>query len=320
MKRKWICAVGMMLVLSLPGCAGAASDNNGNLQITESAIDNAASEKSTSEKSTSEKSASENLSSENSASEEVDSEEEATEILSSEKEASEKEASEKEALEKASEQVPAEEPQKVVLKDGWYTPVLDFYYELLLQSGTDPETEEDYSSGVWEIMNSHLAPEALESVGFRLEDLDGDKVEELMLFAIDERKDGIAFGSNLLALYDLVDRKPTKLADGWSRNSYTALGDGRFYYFGSAGAMYSMFGFYGLYPGSEGFECSDFYFTYEKDPGNWDTIGYFHNTIGEWNPESSEELEITEEEFWELEEELSAGKVALEVTPFSAYR
>ncbi|MGN0341848.1 MAG: hypothetical protein ACI4DO_03555 [Roseburia sp.] len=180
--------------------------------------------------------------------------------------------------------------------------------------------EEDYDPaegeiGVMEAIAGMESSEALSSVGYTIQDVSGDGIPELL---IGEVENLYGPGNSIYAGYTIVDGEPCLIFEGWARNSYQYMGDGEFYYYGSGGAMYSIFGTYTISPDGTSLICNDYYFTYEKDE-SFTEIGFYHNTSGDWDTSVSEELDVTDEEFWGIETELESQVEGIELTPFSQY-
>ena len=73
-----------------------------------------------------------------------------------------------------------------------------------------------------------------------------------------------------------------------------------------------MFGEYVL--SAEGkLESKDYYFTYEKDE-DFTEIGFYHNTAGDWDPKVSEELDVSEDEFWAISDALARNTAEMRHT------
>lgn len=193
-------------------------------------------------------------------------------------------------------------PYKQVLNDLW-----------LIVNGLAPEEfYPDGSMGVREA-SAVYGSGAPECIGFSLKDMTGDGTPELLVGTVDNEEPSL--GSNLYAVYTLTPDGPFCTLSGWDRNAYYLAGNG-FFYSGSGGAAYSVFGSYllsgdGLYP-----ICTDYYFTKEKD-GDPETIGYYHNTTGYWDTDVSEEM--TADEYWQRYDEMSAEIVSASLIPFAKH-
>ena len=142
-------------------------------------------------------------------------------------------------------------------------------------------------------------------VGYAIEDLNADGVPELIL--------GPADGSSIYALYTGSGSEPVLLLEGWARNYWQYLGGGRFYVFGAGGVSYNMVGTFVLPRDGRELVCEDFYFTYELDE-IFEEFGVFHNTEGLWDTSVSEQLDMTYDDLWALDEEWSAQAQPLDLT------
>ena len=201
--------------------------------------------------------------------------------------------------------------------DRAYQEVLDRYYALLTDDSADGSGEGEI--GVWE---ARTCPgdtgSALDSVGYALEDMSGDGVPELLIGAITRRDGQLAYGSEIFALYACADGVPALTFEGWARSRHYTMGGGAFFYQGSGGAMFSLFGAYALAPDGSRLVCEDLYFTQEKT-GTPEEIVLYHNRTGSMDPAESEELAIPEEQFWQLEAALESRVREIALTPFSQY-
>lgn len=191
-----------------------------------------------------------------------------------------------------------------------YRDVLDRYYTLLTDGSGEGEM------GVWEAKLYPLQATALDSVGYALEDISGDCVPELLIGAIARQDNQLAYGSEIFAMYTCVNGEPTLTFEGWARNRYCTMGEGTFFYQGSGGAMFSLFGTYTLTPDGTSLVCDDLYFTYEKS-GNPEKVALYHNQTGSMEPAESQELSIPEEQFWQMEAELESRVREIGLLPFS---
>ncbi|MBR5382155.1 MAG: hypothetical protein IK136_05985, partial [Oscillospiraceae bacterium] len=196
--------------------------------------------------------------------------------------------------------------------------VLDECYDVILH-GYDWETEYAYlPTGLMEMANWADGLYLPGAVGHVMQDLSGDGVPELLVGTVpDEEAEvvekGVVFGG-----YACRDGEVVMFLDGWARNSYEWLGGGRFLNFGSGGAMNSGFGTFGLTKDGTELVCEDFYFTDAKNGTDWE-IGYYHNTTGAWDKAVSEELDVTDDDFWAVMEDMIGGYDQLPMTPFSRY-
>lgn len=184
----------------------------------------------------------------------------------------------------------------------------------------DPDARTDFAPGemgLFEVANA-LGAEAPDTVGYVLKDIDGNGVPELLI-GVFEKPDSAYTKNELYAVYTCKESTPVLLLEGNSRNAYSLMDNGSFFYFGSGGAIYSMFGEFALADAGT-LTSKSYYFTYEKNEDGSE-IGYYYNTDGEWNPAASQELELkSEDEFWAIEEQLAAQTVTLQDTRFAQLR
>ncbi len=200
-----------------------------------------------------------------------------------------------------------------------YAPVLDETCDLIYNGFSEDDRFEFVAPGVMDMANWMEKDELLKTVGYHIEDLNGDGTAELMIGTIPDKSSEVQTEGDIYGGYTLADDKPVSFLEGWSRNMYQWLGGGRFYYYGSGGAAYSAFGTYHLEPGKSTLTCEDFYFTDTKD-GSLDEIVPYHNTTGKWDASASEELNLTQDEFWKIDSEFTSGIQTMDMTPLADYR
>lgn len=147
---------------------------------------------------------------------------------------------------------------------------------------------------------SIYAEEAFELLCYQYQDLNGDNIPELLIGVSVNQPDTYARNQIYLA-YTVVDQVPTQIIASNYRNSYSLFSDGTFGQFGSAGALYSIFGEYSLSQDNK-LVCTDYYFTHEID-GDFENIGVFHNQTGNFDVASSNQDAMTPDEFYEYQEE-----------------
>lgn len=173
-------------------------------------------------------------------------------------------------------------------------------------------------AGVFEQIYIKKVDEALESIGYSIQDISGDGVPELLIVIVSEKEDNKFKGHETIAIYTIKDKKAHLTQEGWARSRFIYQGDGKYYYQGSAGAMYSFLGKFTISKTGDILECNDFYFTSDKDD-NPEEKAYYRNTLGTMDTPNSEELNISENEFWNIAKEMSEEPVNIELIPFSRY-
>ena len=207
-----------------------------------------------------------------------------------------------------------------------YAPVLNEVYAVL-RDGFDEEGDYWYTSfGVIETAQWSDSGDALDSVGYAIMDVSGDGIPELLVGTIPvvpsdsgaPEVDTPDAKSMLLEGYTCQDGALLNFLEGYARSRYQWMGGDRFYYHGSSGAMYTMFGAYQLIPDGTQLICEDCYFTDLKG-GSDSEIGFYHNTLGAWDMDVSEELDLSEDAFWAVQQAYEDQCVSPELTAFSNY-
>lgn len=216
-----------------------------------------------------------------------------------------------ETLEEASETI-----QEAADYEEIYGSLLEDYARLLLSGEAENPLVLDGGVSIQSIHSIFGGTEAPAQVGYRMEDISGDGIPELLIGDVQEMENGLGYGNQLYAVYTCKEQKPVLSFCGYERDSYRFLGDGRMLNQGSSGAAYSCFGTFHLSTDGTELICEDFYFTSPKDD-SFEEIGYYHDTTDDWEPERAEEL--SEDSFWDLENTLQEQVQVLEVTPFSEY-
>lgn len=198
-----------------------------------------------------------------------------------------------------------------------YRPILDSLTDLLAK-GTDDNGPQEGQNAVWEVLSGMDSLQAANNTGYALEDLNGDEIPELLICDVSRHDGLLAYGSTIYALYTCRNGQPVLCFEGWARNRYSLLTDNTILNIGSGGAMYAIWGIYNLSPDGTELQCLDYFFTHEKD-GDFENIAFYHNLTGEWNPDLSEELEMTEEQFWRLQQDAVDRIGEISLIPFSEY-
>lgn len=172
-------------------------------------------------------------------------------------------------------------------------------------------------TGLLEAAAGKTGQEALQSVGYLMEDLNGDGVTELIIGSMPQPGDPDEQEQSIFAVYTLQEGQTLLLLEGWARNRYSPLGGGRFFYQGADGAMRSAFGVFTLSGDGSGLLCEEFYFTEEKEGGQ--ELDLYHNALGLTDPVLSTKWRSGEPAFWQKQEALRQQVTQLDLLPFSAY-
>ncbi len=188
-----------------------------------------------------------------------------------------------------------------------YEPILDEVREVVI-NGYDFDREYKYiSNGIMERAMYNEDGGLKNTLGYALMDLNRDGVPELLI-GEDPDYEWETPRSYIYSGFSVDGGKPVWFLDGWARNRYHLLSGDSFLNSGSSGAMDSVFG--ECFLSSDGKELiwKDYYFT-EEDRVNGG-ISLYHNTNGISDVQGSEKLDMSEEEFWDIEDSYSFRLVA----------
>ncbi|MCR4584831.1 MAG: hypothetical protein K5686_03825 [Lachnospiraceae bacterium] len=178
-----------------------------------------------------------------------------------------------------------------------YAPVLD-EISGALADGYDYDRDYKYvPSGLIELIMYEDKDRLPGMIGYRYDDISGDGIPELLIGRNElPDTDAPAEVATVYGCYTCRDDEPVVIFEGMTRSTFRWSGNGVFNYFGSGGAMFSLFGTCHL--DKDGTQVwDDFYFSDEKEDG---TLGFYHNTSGVCDAALSEELNISDVEFWNL--------------------
>lgn len=200
-----------------------------------------------------------------------------------------------------------------------YQDVLDRFYAFLHQPAMDKEIGEG-GMGVWEaVVFLEDMAQGLEKIGYTIQDVSGDGIPELLIGAIPQETDSLPDGREIFAVYTCKDGKARLALEGWARNRYYPLGGARFFHQGSSSAMDSQFGTFALSPDGLSLVWEDYYFSAEKE-GKPEEVSFYHNQSGSIEPSESEEMPISETQFWQMEDAITWHVQTMELLPFSQYK
>ncbi len=195
-----------------------------------------------------------------------------------------------------------------------YSSILDNVLNLIQNSDSNYVCN-DGEVGIAEATAGRSISDSLSNIGYSCVDIDGNGVDELIITDTSEE-----FGERILAAYTLENEEPILLMEGYIRSRYYYLGDNLFYFEGSGGAAYSIFGLYKISKDGVSLQTIDYYFSEFKDITDVDSIGWFHNTTGEYSIDASEEVFFeTDEEPYEIMAEYLSKVQPLEIISFSEY-
>ena len=193
----------------------------------------------------------------------------------------------------------------------YYAPIITEISGVFL-NGYDEDAEYEYiGTGLMEKLMYEGEDAVQKSVGYVLMDINGDDVPELLIGenasnGMNEKECAYIYSG-----YTLFEDYLLCFIDGYTRSSYQWIGDNSFYYFGSNGAMSSMFGTCHLSANGKNLEWDDFYFSDENNG----ITSYYHNNTGEFDVENSTWLNLEAEDFWKIMD--TYDMQTLPFTPFA---
>lgn len=197
--------------------------------------------------------------------------------------------------------------------DEAYGELLENFYEIVINPEAKTELDEG-ETGVC-MVASNLGENAPNTIGYVFKDLNNDGKEELLIGAFE--KEAFAATKNEIYAAYTYDDKPVLLFESMGRESYALTENNTFCYYGSSGALYYYFGEYELIPAGT-LKCIDYYFSQEKDEDYIETA-FFHNTTGEHDISVSDELDVTQEEFFAFYNDIANTTTSLNGTKFSEF-
>ena len=201
----------------------------------------------------------------------------------------------------------------IVDSEAVYGDVLKEIYDVIVSFGDETEIK-DGMYGVY-MASMALDDAATDTIGYVFLDLNEDGIDELLVGCF-EKPDSAQLKNELYAVYTYDGQKAVQLLEGVSRSAYSLTDTSSFYYYGSSGAAYSIFGEFELTSDGK-LSCRDYYFTHEKN-GDFSDIGFFYNNTGEWDIQKSQELDIDSDAFYEIQNDLSKRTVSLSDEKFSS--
>ena len=180
---------------------------------------------------------------------------------------------------------------------------------------SSPESAENVFDGMYGVYEAILAlgDVAADTVGYAYNDMNMDGQEELLIGNF-EGTGSSDVKNEIYAAFTYVGGTLEPLFEKQKRNTYALTDTGTLYFYGSDEVAYHIVAEYQLT--EEGIVCVDFYFTYPKY-GDINDIEFYHNTTGEWDPEVSEKVDMTIDQFEEIRKNLAARTVFIDATKLS---
>ena len=191
-----------------------------------------------------------------------------------------------------------------------YELLLNTIYDFLRSDCTAEETGDVLGAGICEVVAGKTATERMESVAYCIKDINGDEVEELLVLdAIDPEPGNV----RILDMYTLIEGKPVKVIEGWSRKRYYLLNDGMIYCSGSSGAAYSNEAVLSFEAESDQLTPGELYFTYPTSE-TADECAYYYSAEGVYDVAAA--TEISADEFRAFRKQCEQKIVEFEASTF----
>lgn len=173
-------------------------------------------------------------------------------------------------------------------------------------------------AGLAEIAYQSEGITALNNVGYMIGSINNDKIPELVIVYIDYSEMDRNFGRNIYSIYTYANEEVVCLLEGSTRNSYYLTKTGQIYNSGSGGAMYHGTALYDFPENADSLQCTECYFTHEKDD-DFENIVVYYNQTGSWDVNDSEETDMLLDDFYARNEELINEAAYLDVIPLANY-
>ena len=206
---------------------------------------------------------------------------------------------------------PAEDADKNIDPETAYQPVFDEILEII-EYGYNMDREYDYASGeLTQKIDLGEKENLLDEIGYHYEDISGDGIPELLVgYDADYLQNG---GESYIAgIYTLKDGKPYTTYAGSSRSGYMRMDDSHFFYTGNNGTSFTVMGKNHLSEDGTEIVWDDCYFTDEDENGH---IVFYHNKSGVIDADESEEMDITDEDFYEIMDDCAYSCIMIGWTP-----
>ena len=188
---------------------------------------------------------------------------------------------------------------------------LDEFKQLILA----PENADGLYDGMKAVRDAALAfgDDAMDKLGYVSQDLNNDGKEELFIGCFDDEGADVDNEIHAAFTYDGGVLRP--IFEKQKRNTFALTDTGTVYFYGTDGDKYHILAEYQLTEDGE-LICLDYYFTYPKN-NDLNNFVYYHNTTGVFDPEGSEEIQMTAEELEAKRQELAARTEPIDAVKFS---
>ena len=168
----------------------------------------------------------------------------------------------------------------------------------------------------FEELEGHNDPgQGVSSVGYTLQDINNDKVPELIFGLIDYPEGKGYYGRDIYAVYTFVDGKIKFVDEGWARSNLQLLPNNMLLMRGNSSNTDYVLVLEDLLPNGNK-RCVDMYFTRSKN-GNAAVNGLdvYRNDVGRDDVAASQKTNMTADDFFDMGAEMAGDSVKLELLP-----
>lgn len=206
--------------------------------------------------------------------------------------------------------VPAYEREYGKLVEGIYNFVNDGNMDKVPQQGM---------TGIYELRDRMGYVDALNLLGYTLQDINNDKVPELIFAILDNEKQGKGYyGKDIYAVYTFVDGKIKFIDEGWARSNIKLLANNMLLTRGNSSNTDYVLVLKDLLPNGKK-RCIDMYFTRSKS-NNEPGLDVYRNNVGRDDVAVSQKTNMTADDFFDMGEEMAGDSVKLELLPLKEYK
>lgn len=206
--------------------------------------------------------------------------------------------------------VPAYEREYGKLVEGIYNFVNDGNMDKVPQQGM---------TGIYELRDHMGYVDALNMLGYTLQDINNDKVPELIFAILDNEKQGKGYyGKDIYAVYTFVDGKIKFVDEGWARSNIKLLANNMLLTRGNSSNTDYVLALKDLLPNGNK-RCIDMYFTRSKS-NNEPGLDVYRNNVGRDDVAVSQKTNMTADDFFDMGTEMAGDSVKLELLPLKEYK
>lgn len=206
--------------------------------------------------------------------------------------------------------VPAYEREYGKLVEGIYNFVNDGNMDKVPQQGM---------TGIYELRDHMGYADALNMLGYTLQDINNDKVPELIFAILDNEKQGKGYyGKDIYAIYTFVDGKIKFVDEGWARSNIKLLANNMLLTRGNSSNVEYVLALEDLLPNGNK-RCIDMYFTRSKS-NNEPDLDVYRNDVGRADAAVSQKTNMTADDFFDMGAEMAGDSVKLELLPLKEYK